>query len=231
MSSFAFERRWRKSDRAVSLRLCDHTIRRRPSTRQRTDGARVDRSHRPPHRAAVYGALPFRSGLMRNVLLLLSYAGLMVASVACRPRLTPLVGESRPASSLPVSKSSPVIRRSFSIGVSTIATCRAWRGSRPCRVSRQRAFGLLFLRRHGQRSSDSDRRLASYARARHGATIHSTADLALGGPRQSGVAKPSRHSHSCGWRDASSGYWSPVPFVLRLSMTPWCALNASTAAG
>jgi hypothetical protein len=44
---------------------------------------------------------------MRRVLVWSSYVGLMFASVACRPRLTPLVGEPRPASSLPVSRIPP----------------------------------------------------------------------------------------------------------------------------
>jgi hypothetical protein len=44
---------------------------------------------------------------MRKVLLLSSYATLIFTSVACRPRLTPLVGESRPASSLPATKLPP----------------------------------------------------------------------------------------------------------------------------
>jgi hypothetical protein len=44
---------------------------------------------------------------MRRILLLSSYAGVLLASGACRPRLAPLVGEQRPASSLPVTRIAP----------------------------------------------------------------------------------------------------------------------------
>jgi hypothetical protein len=44
---------------------------------------------------------------MRKLFLVSSYALLVFASVACRPRLTPLVGELRPGSSLPITRLSP----------------------------------------------------------------------------------------------------------------------------